>query len=388
MATARATLEVRAVAKDQMSGPLLASFDKMRDRVNKFGQSLTNGLNVVKAFFAIKAAGKVVDFIEKYSTGDASKNFLASQKALENTFNSLGMTMANELAPAFTKLFDGIRTWAEEWGPTIVELTKLAATLSADWLDKIGQGYGKIRNWWLEIYERTQLKGLGGLKEKFVGQMTEDYYAEELEKRRRRGITETGGADHDYLWQQSKAKAYYRFAEGYISADVPATPTGGGSKTEQQVRKQLSLGERLAERWTLTSDVINDQLFNLVVNLEGGLVNSLTEVALGSKKAGEAFKDFAQLVTQQVLRMFIETGVRGLFGGVLSAFDIKPPATQGFGGGGGGNVYVTQHFSLIDGRGVAEAVALADRETGIVGSLMHANAIRRQDVRQRIGRRR
>lgn len=390
MATARATLEVRAVARDQMSGPLLASVDRMRDRMNRFGQSITSSMNVLKAFFAMKAAGKVVDFLEKHSTGETQQRFLASQKAMQDSFSRLSAITANELAPAFAKIFDGMRVWAEEWGPAIARTMGAVLRTVAEWTDKVIQGLGMLRNVLLELAETTQFIPLMGNKSAAISRMEKQHFDYIIESRRRRGLPDASPERQDEISRSARALAVRDFSAGRISADVPGfagEPPAGSGKTVPKIREQLSLAEQLAERWTLTSDVVNTELFRTIVNIEDGLVNALTEVALGTKKASEAFKDFAQAVIKQVLRMFIETGVRGLLGAVTGLGGGGGGGGEGVQGAGGGITY-NLNIHAMDSRNVSEALVLADRETGVLGNLQQANLIRRPDVRQRSGRRR
>lgn len=391
MATARATLEVRAVAQDRMSGPLVASVDRLRDRMNRFGTSITNSLNVLKAFFAVKIAGKAVDFVEKYSSGEAQQKFLASQKALSDTFTKLGGLLANELAPGLTKIFDGMRVWAEEWGPALVKVMGEVLKTVAQWTSNIIQGLGLTRNTIFELAERSQFLPLMGAKSVAINQMTQQHYDFMIENRRRRGLPEADSERQNELLSSSRALAARDFAAGRTTANIPLVGDSSisGSKTDAQVKKQLSLAEMLAERWTLTSDVVNTELFRTIVNIEDGLVNALTDVVMGTKKASDAFKDFAQAVLQQVIRMFIESGVRGLLGTItgLGGFGGGEGA-QGFGGGGGGNTTNIFNIKAIDTQSFAVAAVRADRGTRYLGNLMQANLIRRPDVRQRAGRRR
>lgn len=381
MATARATLEVRAVARDQMSGPLLASVDRLRDRVNRFGQAMSNGMNIVKAFFAIKAAGKVVDFLEKYSTGDVHKEFVESQKAMEFTFKELGHTMADELAPSFTKIFDGLRMWAEEWGPTIVGVMKKAAEFGGDLLSKMSQGFGKLRNWIYEIAEQTQFIPLQGKKKDIVDRMTEEFFAEELQRARQQG-EEPEGTAQEYYWLKSQARAYRRFAEGYTTTGEPS------ERPEVPTERKFDLSKQLTERWTIGLDYLNKSLFSVITTIEGGLVNALDAATMSSKKGSEQFKAFGEAILNMIRRMLIEAGVRGTLGTIfnLGGFGDSSSA-QGFGGGGGNttNIY---NIQAIDTQSFAVAAVRADRSTRYLGNLMQANLIRRPDVRQRAGRRR
>lgn len=386
MATARATLEVRAVARDQMSGPLLASVDRLRDRVNRFGQAMSNGMNIVKAFFAIKAAGKVVDFLEKYSTGDVHKEFVESQKAMEFTFKELGHTMADELAPSFTKIFDGLRMWAEEWGPTIVGVMKKAAEFGGDLLSKMSQGFGKLRNWIYEIAEQTQFIPLQGKKAEIIKGLTEDYFREELERARKQGEDPSRAKDPglatQYLWERAQSRAYFRFAEGYTGSGEPSP------RPDVPVEQKFDLSKQLTERWTIGLDYLNKSLFSVITTIEGGLVNALDAATMSSKKGSEQFKAFGEAILNMIRRMLIEAGVRGTLGTIfnLGGFGDSSGA-QGFGGGGGNTTNVF-HIQAIDTQSFAVAAVRADRSTRYLGNLMQANLIRRPDVRQRAGRRR
>lgn len=404
MANSRAQVEARGSYRDEMTTPMQQSLDRLAARFGRFQQSMQRALTVAKAWAAVKLTGKFFDWIEKYTTGDTHTRFVDSQQRLFRTFRSVGSELADRIAPSVMNIADQIATIVNDHREPLIATFEAVAGLvegitrgltSVLGLLKEIEQFGRGKDAWDKLSPAGRAR-FGNDRARY-----EDYLRKMGERQQALGDSEMRrlmGERGEYAtkggWDTVDFGAWRKAVTPIFSKQQPLVRSGGvAHKAAAPAKQEVSVWEALAERWTISTKSMNEELFRLVLVFEDELTEALTDVITRTKSAKEAFIDFANAVYRQVVRLLVETGVRGVLGSVtgIGGFGGGGGAAslQGMGpGGGAGVVFNIQNLNAIEPQSFAEAAARSEHLTGYQTALMLRSSQRRSDVKARFNLRR